>query len=252
MFTGREPSCRFAAKADQKDHDMFTRRNLTAIVAGLLAMGVFAPAQGFNMNKSINVEAGSETGGHSTVNGSISVSNDATVNGGLETVNRIEDAQTVNGSVRIGSGVTARDLTSVNGSISVGENSAIDGKVNVVNGKIGLGRGSSASDDVSNVNGEIDIDGARIGGDLTTVNGDVTLSNGAALQGDLVVEKPQGGRWNVGSRKPRVIIGPGVRVTGEIRLEREVELYISDSAQVGGVSGVMSMDDAERFSGDRP
>jgi DUF4097 and DUF4098 domain-containing protein YvlB len=228
---------------------MFTRCQLTSIVTGLLALGIFAPAYGFNMNKSINVEAGSETGGHSTINGSISVGDGATVNGGLETVNgtirvddnaRIEDAQTVNGSVRVGSGVTARDLTSVNGSIGVGENSTVDGEVNVVNGKISLSRGSSVSDDVSNVNGEIDIDGAGIGGDLTTVNG------------DLVVEKPQGRKWNLGSRKPRVIIGRGVRVAGEIRLEREVELFISDSAEVGGVGGVMSMADAVRFSGDRP
>jgi hypothetical protein len=240
---------------------MFTRCQLTSIVTGLLALGIFAPAYGFNMNKSINVEAGSETGGHSTINGSISVGDDATVTGGLETVNGtirvddnagIEDAQTVNGSIRVGSGVTARDLTSVNGSIGVGENSTVDGEVNVVNGKISLSKGSSVSDDVSNVNGEIDIEGAGIGGDLTTVNGDVTLSDGATLQGDLVVEKPRGRKWNLGSRKPRVIIGRGVRVAGEIRLEREVELFISDSAEVGGVGGVMSMADAVRFSGDRP
>jgi DUF4097 and DUF4098 domain-containing protein YvlB len=240
---------------------MLTRHKLTSIVAGLLALSLFAPAHGFNMNKSINVEAGSETGGQSTVNGSISVGDDATVNGGLETVNgtikvddnaRIENAQTVNGSVRIGSGVSTRDVTSVNGSISVGPNSTVEGKVNVVNGKISLSNGSSVSHDVSNVNGEIDIDGAGIGGDLTTVSGDVTLSNGATLQGDLVVEKPHGRNWGLRDRKPRIIVGPGARVVGEIRLEREVELYISDTAEVGGVSGVMSMADAERFSGNRP
>jgi carbonic anhydrase/acetyltransferase-like protein (isoleucine patch superfamily) len=230
------------------------------MAAGLLALGLVVPAYGFNMNKSVNVEAGSESGGHSTLNGSISVGIDAIVNGGLETVNgtirvddnaRIEDAETVNGSVRIGSGVTATDLRSVNGSISVGESSTIDGGVSVVNGKINLGTGASVSADVSNVNGEIEIDGAGIGGDLTTVNGDVTLSNGSTLQGDLVVEKP-GGHWNADGRKPRIIVGPGARVLGQIRLEREVELYISEAAEVGGVSGVMSMEDAERFSGDRP
>jgi hypothetical protein len=41
-------------------------------------------------------------------------------------------------------------------------------------------------------------------------------------------------------------------VQGEIRLEREVELFISDSAEVGGVSGKLGMDDAVRFSGSRP
>jgi hypothetical protein len=183
------------------------------------------------------------------------------VDGGLETVNgairvddnaRFRDAETVNGSVRVGTGVNARSLNSVNGSISVGENSTIEGEISVVNGRISLESGSSVGEDVSNVNGEIEVTGAGIGGSLTTVNGDVTLSDGATLQGDLVVEKPRGGNWGGDSRKPRVIVGPGAQVVGEIRLEREVELYISDSAEVGGVSGVMTMDDAERFSGDRP
>jgi hypothetical protein len=54
------------------------------------------------------------------------------------------------------------------------------------------------------------------------------------------------------SRKPRIIIGPGSTVDGNIIVEREVELYISDTAAVGGVSGVMSIDQAVRFSGKRP
>jgi hypothetical protein len=227
----------------------------------LLACALTAPAHGFNMNKSINIEAGSETSGQSTVNGSITVGSEAIVNGGLETVNgairvddnaRIADAETVNGSVRLGDGVTARDLNSVNGSISVGENSTIDGEIDVVNGRISLATGASVSEDVSNVNGEIELSGAGIGGDLTTVNGDVTLSDGSTLQGNLIVEKPRGGSWGGERRKPRIIVGPASRILGEIRLEREVELYISDSAEVGGVSGVMTLDDAQRFSGDRP
>jgi hypothetical protein len=147
--------------------------------------------------------------------------------------------------------VNAGRLNSVNGSISVGENSTIEGEIGVVNGRISLDTGSSVSDDVSNVNGEIEVSGAGIGGSLTTVNGDVTLSGNSTLQGDLVVEKPHGGNWNR-DRKPRIVVGPGAKVLGEIRLEREAELYISDSAEVGGVSGVMTLDDAVRFSGDRP
>ena len=66
-----------------------------------------------------------------------------------------------------------------------------------------------------------------------------------------MVEK-QGGWFNSMKRKPIVTIGPMSRVDGEIVLEREVELYISETAEVGGVSGKMSMDDAVRFSGNRP
>jgi hypothetical protein len=51
---------------------------------------------------------------------------------------------------------------------------------------------------------------------------------------------------------PRIVIGPGSRVEGVIHLEREVKLYISESAEVGGVEGVMTLDDATRFSGKKP
>lgn len=240
---------------------MHSRRTAASVIAGVIALALFMPAYGFDFNKSINVEAGTESDGHSTLNGSITVGENAIVNGSLETVNgrisiednaRIEDAETVNGSIRLGAGVAARDVESVNGTISVGEGSTIDGELSVVNGRISLAMDASVSDDVSNVNGEIELIGAEIGGDLTTVNGDVTLSNSSTVQGDVIVERPNGGNWRDSSRRPRVIIGPGSRVTGEIRLEREVELYISDSAEVGGVSGVMGMDDATRFSGERP
>jgi len=69
----------------------------------------------------------------------------------------------------------------------------------------------------------------------------------------FVVEKPGKSGWfNKDTRVPTVIVGPGCRVEGTLRLEREVKLYISESASVGAVEGVMSMDDAIRFSGDRP
>ncbi|MDH5619694.1 MAG: hypothetical protein OEZ11_13835, partial [Gammaproteobacteria bacterium] len=82
---------------------------------------------------------------------------------------------------------------------------------------------------------------------------DIKLEDGAVIKGDLVVEKPNNWKWGKDkSRKPRIVIGPGSRVEGTIRLEREVELFISETAEVGGVSGEMSLDDAVRFSGERP
>ena len=66
------------------------------------------------------------------------------------------------------------------------------------------------------------------------------------------MRKPSGWRWKENKRKPRIVIGPGSVVEGNIELEREVELFISDTAQVGGVTGEMSLQDAQRFSGDTP
>ena len=240
------------------------RKNLriASLAAGLLSLLLVAPGHALGINKSINIDADSQGDGASTVNGSITVGSGATVTGDLETVNGsirieenavIENAETVNGSVTVGSGVKAEDISSVNGAIRIGEKVTIKGEVSVVNGKIGIASGSTVSEDVSNVNGEIKITGAEIEGDLSTVNGDVSLDEGAFLHGNLTIEKPDG--WSSDknkSRKPKIIIGPGSRVGGKIVAEREVKLYISDTAEVGGVSGVMSMDQAVRFSGKRP
>jgi hypothetical protein len=240
---------------------MLQNRKYRWACAGLLAFAISAPAAAFNLNKSISVGDGEEAGGQSTVNGSISVGSEATITGSLDTVNgtirvgensKVEDVDTVNGSISLGAGTSAEDLESVNGSIKLAQNTTVDGAASVVNGKISLDTGASVADDVSNVNGAISLTGAEIGGDLTTVNGDVTLSSGSTLRGDLIMEKPGGWGWNRNKRKPKVIIGADSTVQGTIQLEREVELYISNSAEVGGVSGEMDMDDAVRFSGDRP
>jgi hypothetical protein len=234
----------------------------TAFTVGLLVLLMSLPAFGASINKSIKIGDGEEAGGATSVNGSITVGDDATVTGNLKTVNgsirvdsgaSIEKASTVNGGLRLADGVRAESLSTVNGSINVGEQGVIDGEVNAVNGRISIGNGTSVSDDVGNVNGQIGLSGAEVSGDLTTVNGDIELSDGAVVKGDLVVEEPSNWSWGKQkSRKPRIVIGPGSRVDGEIRLGRKVELYISDSAEVGGVSGEMTMDDAVRFSGKRP
>lgn len=239
---------------------MLQKGKYLTLVAGLAALLIMAPAVGGTLNKSINLGDNSENDGQSSVNGSISVGDNAIVNGSLDTVNgtiRVGkntkiggDADTVNGSIRIDSGSSVDDVDSVNGSIRLGEKVTVDGRIDVVNGKISLAKGTTVADSVSNVNGEIEIAGAEVGGNLTTVNGDVSLSDQATLRGDLVVEKPGG--WNRNTRIPKVIIGPGSTVVGQIVLERKVELFISESAEVGGVSGEMSIDDAVRFSGERP
>lgn len=234
----------------------------TTFTVGFLILLMSVPALGASINKSIKIAAGEESGGATSVNGSITVGPDATVTGNLKTVNgsiriddgaSIEEASTVNGGVRLAERVKAESLTTVNGSINVGENGDISDEVGAVNGRISLGRGTRVGDDVGNVNGQIGLAGAEVGGDLTTVNGDIELSDGAVVKGDVVVEKPSNWSWGKDKRrKPRIVIGPGSRVEGTIRLEREVELFISESAQVGGVSGEMTMDDAVRFEGDRP
>lgn len=225
-----------------------------ALAVLLLAMPVQA-----SVNKSITIDAGETSDGASTVNGRISVGAGASVTGDVSSVNgsiridegaTVADAETVNGGLRVADKVRSRSLTTVNGSIEVAEDVTVEGEVSAINGRITIGGGSKVANDIGNVNGEIELQGSEIGGDVSTVNGDIELADGAVVMGDVVVEKPSG--WNSSKRTPRVVIGPGSRVDGVIRLEREVKLYISDSAEVGGVEGEMTMDDAVRFSGKRP
>ena len=234
----------------------------TVFTIGLLALLMSVPAFGASINKSIKIGAGEEADGASSVNGSITVGADAVVTGGVRTVNgsvrvddgaKIMDAETVNGSIRLGDKVEAEDLSTVNGTVAVGEGSKVTGEVGAVNGRISLAKGALVTGSVENVNGRIELVAAEVGGDLSTVSGDVELKDRSVVKGDLVVEKPSGWSWgNKKNRKPRIVIGPGSRVEGTIELEHEVELFISESAEVGGVGGVMTMDDAVRFSGDSP
>ena len=75
-----------------------------------------------------------------------------------------------------------------------------------------------------------------------------------------------GGRWNCSTASlwpnPATLgrdLGPSLEqrlyrhaIEGVIDLEREVELYISATANVGGVSGVMSRDESVRLDGEKP
>lgn len=47
---------------------------------------------------------------------------------------------------------------------------------------------------------------------------------------------------------PRIVIGPGATVSGTLRFERPVKLYLSDSADVGTIVGTTPI----RFSGNEP
>jgi hypothetical protein len=258
------PTTGIKSKADpisqQEDLNMRTGYRIISAGATLLAMLLLAPAHGASLNESIKIAAGEQSHGASTVNGSVSIGDAAVVTGDLSTVNgairigsdaRVGNAETVNGSLQISDRVQSNDLSSVNGSINIGSYVIVDGEVSAVNGKISLGSGTSIARDVGNVNGNLSLRGAEVGGDLSTVNGDVSLEGQSVVRGDLTVEKPTG-QGNSKSRKPRVVIGPGSLVAGTIVNTQPVELYIRESATVGGVGGILTMDDAVIFSGKRP
>ena len=188
------------------------------------------------VNGSITASAGEAYGDLSTVNGGID----------LESGARAGDVETVNGGIEAADNVGARSVSTVNGAIRFGKQARIDGDVETVNGGIFIDRGGNVRDDISTVNGAIGLVDTDLGGGIETVNGDITVGVGSHVKGGIRVEKPTG-NWGLRMGKPkvpRIVIGPNAVVEGNLVFEREVTLYVHQSARIGNVSGAT----AQRYS----
>jgi len=211
------------------------RSLLTAVALGALS----ACDMGGHVNGSINLAAGQSAGNLATVNGSIQLGPGASAG----------SVRAVNGTLTLGEGARVQSLNTVNGSIRIANNARVSAEVRTVNGSIQAAGNARVGGAVENINGSVTIDGAHVGGRVRTVNGAVTITNGARVDGDLLIEKAHG-LWNWGSAKaPRVVIGPEAAVSGTLRFERAVRLYVSDRVkQLGPIAGATPI----TFSGDTP
>jgi DUF4097 and DUF4098 domain-containing protein YvlB len=187
------------------------------------------------VNGSVHVAAGTPPDVAESVNGSVHVDANATV-----TV-----AKTVNGGIKLGPHASADAADTVNGSIVLEDGAHVSGTVETVNGSITLNDGADVGGSVENVNGGIKLSAAHVGGRIKTTNGGIEVLGSSHVEHGILMEKPGSGFFSV-SRLPRVVIGPGAAVDGELRFEREVRLYVSDRAKVGPVIGAT----ATPFSGD--
>jgi hypothetical protein len=190
------------------------------------------------VNGSIHVAAGKQPGAVATVNGSIRVDDNATVT----------SATTVNGSVHLGAHASATSLDSVNGSIALGGGAQVSGSASSVNGELTLGDGAEVSGSLSNVNGKITLTAARVGGGIKTVNGSMNINGASIVEGGILVQKPSSELLQMVRDVPRIVIGPGATVHGELRFERTVQLFVSDKATIGTVTGATPI----AFTGDTP
>jgi len=215
----------------------------TLVLSLSLALACTAPAFAQNdidkVNGSITAEAGQTYGDLQTVNGSIRI----------EAGSRAGDAETVNGSIRIADNVQVSGVETVNGSIRAGRQLRATGNIETVNGSVFVDRGGTLRG-VSTVNGSIGLVDSDLSGGIETVNGDITVGAGSHVRGGIKVEKPTS-NWmpvTMGKRlPPRIIVGPGAVVEGPLVFEREVKLYVHDSARIGSVTGATAV----RYSGTR-
>jgi DUF4097 and DUF4098 domain-containing protein YvlB len=210
-----------------------------AMSAALSGCDVSSDGDGSNkVNGSIHLLAGKPPGSASTVNGSIHVDENAT----------ITNASTVNGSVQLGAHAKADSLNSVNGSITLDTGANVSGSVSSVNGELKLADGAEIQGTLSNVNGKITLVSAHVAGGIKTVNGSMSITGASRVEGGVLVQKSSGESLNIGHDVPRIVIGPGATVQGELRFERAVKLYVSDKATIGTVTGATPIP----FSGDNP
>ena len=165
-------------------------------------------------------------------------------------------ADTVNGGIALESHATAAKLTTVNGSIQLQEAARVSGAVHTVNGQLTLADGADVSGSLKNVNGLIRVAAAHVAGGIETVTGGIELGPNARVEGGILIQEDTS--WfgwffgwvglDSGNAVPRVVIGPGSVVTGTLRFERPVKLYVSDRATIGNVVGATAV----KFSADQP
>jgi DUF4097 and DUF4098 domain-containing protein YvlB len=192
------------------------------------------------VNGSIHVSASAPGGEVSTVNGSIRADENAQIAGG----------HTVNGSISLGDHASAMSLTTVNGGIALGQGAKVSETVTTVNGTLTLRPGAEVDGRLSNVNGAILLAEATVKGGISTVNGNIEIGARSHVQGGVVVHKPSSGffQWWTDSDKPRIVVGPGAVVEGTMTFDRAVQLFVSDTATIGQVTGATPI----KFSGDHP
>ena len=218
--------------------------------------------------------ANASNGDISKVNGSIRVTAEEPAG----------DVSTVNGSIHIEDGGRAEDVETVNGSISIGAD-AVVGSIETVNGRVSFGearvqRRWTPSTDPLNSCGQDAGQRTRRHGQwrrATRAERERGRRRNQRQRQDLarscagrrraahdqwrhrgrrrlprrrriLVEKPNASWFWRKQRVPQIVIGPGAVVEGTLKFEREVELYVSESAKIGAVEGAKPV----MFSGDEP
>jgi hypothetical protein len=138
-------------------------------------------------------------------------------------------------------------LNTVNGNITVGAGAHVAKQAETVNGGLSLRDGAEVLGTLGNVNGKIELAAAHVAGGIKTTNGDIMIYGPSHVEGGILVQRANG-LIHFGSSVPRIEIGPGATVQGNLRFEREVKLYVSDKATIGPVTGATPLP----FTGDTP
>jgi cytoskeletal protein CcmA (bactofilin family) len=159
----------------------------------------------------------------------------------------LEDVESITRDIALPARAHAGSVHSMSGAITLGRDSRVIGDVETGNGEIFLERGVEITGKLANTTGTIRIDGARVGGRVSTTYGDIYIGADSRIDGGILVNKRSVIGLSFGDLKlgfpigsrtpPRVIIGPRATVAGVLRFKRKVELLVSESATIGPVIG---------------
>lgn len=164
----------------------------------------------------VTIDDGRTTGNVSTVNGGVDIGSNANVG----------TISTVNGGVELGTHATARNIDVVNGDIELFQHAKVNGDTTTVNGGVSLFGNNYISGDVVTVNGDIEVISSTIDGSIETNNGDINLTEGVKVGGDIVFKEGKRKYWE--SSTPTLTIDSDSHVSGSIILLRPVTLKIKN------------------------
>jgi DUF4097 and DUF4098 domain-containing protein YvlB len=187
------PELQLDTKAEEKDmkHSILAFTTLLILACGA--------SSDTGINKSLFVADGEhKSNGLRSVNGSISVGNEATVDGNCSTVNgeitigenaEVGELSCVNGAIKVDRNTRTQEISCVNGSIDLNSEVKADGDVSTVNGAIRSRRETMIAGDMSTVNGDMSTLQSLIVGDISTVNGDISLYDKTTVKGNIVIDR---------------------------------------------------------------
>jgi len=128
--------------------------------------------------------------------------------------------RSVNGEIQIGDHSETRSVSTVNGSIRIGMDCLVDGNLKSVNGNVICAKRTQVRCSVETVNGRIELEGTEVGHDVSTINGEILLTD-VKVVGNIVIGKSNSS-GDSSTRKPLVItLMNGTVVQGEIKIEDE-------------------------------
>lgn len=166
--------------------------------------------------------------------------------------------ETLTSDITLDPGARAASLDSLSGAITLGRGAHVSGNVSSDYGSLVLEPDSEVLGRLSSDGGSIRVDAARVGRGIATTSGDIDIGPDSRIDGGILVRK-RGviglslGFFQLGipagrSTPPRVVIGPGATVSGQLRFKRKVQLFVSERATIGPVEGATPV----VFSGERP